>query len=160
MCNAASLNEANSTLLIFMGISVQVFLNLKAPSYQKNVFVLWCIYYLYELDCQTLKIVLRVYYKNEPTDCEQHWIRSRVLVKPLTSIFTLGILFNNPWSPHLQNEENIPAAHLTGFLREEIISYDGKSIQSIKMQTWSCEGCSVCTWYYHSLCDLWPVTWP
>lgn len=68
-----------------------------------------------------LKILLRMYNKNESTECEQHWIRSRILVKPFTSIFTLGILLNNPWSPHLQTEENIPAAHLTGFLREEII---------------------------------------
>lgn len=72
MCDAVSLNEAKSTLLIFMGISVQVFLNLSALSYQKNVFVLLCIYYLYELDYQTLKILLCMYNKNESIECEQH----------------------------------------------------------------------------------------
>lgn len=161
MCDAVSLNEAKSTLLIFMGILVQVFLNLRALSYEENIFVLWCIFYLYELDYQTLKVLLCMYNKNESAECEQHWVRSRVLVKPFTSIFTLGILHNNLWSPHLQNEENISAAHLTGFLREEIIYATMANLkQSMKGWTGSCGGCSVCTWHYHSLGDLCPITWP
>lgn len=100
-----------------------------------------------------------MYNKNESTECEQHWIRCRIPIKPeFTSVFTLGILLNNPWFPHLQNK-NIPAAYTTGLSREATIY--GRTMQSIKVGTWSQgdvgNGAQCVLWHYHLLCHLGPV---